>query len=74
MSNFVQVSSHCNTFLGIDLHTTAATYAAIDATSDTLKKVTVHGVKASLMVQFSKFLLSSKGYFDDFPDFFKVLG
>jgi transposase len=41
MSNFVQVSSHCNTFLGIDLHTTAATYAAIDAASDTLEKVTI---------------------------------
>jgi len=41
MSNFIQVSSHCNTFLGIDLHTTAATYAAIDATSDTLEKVTI---------------------------------
>ena len=41
MSNFVQVSSHCNTFLGIDLHTTAATYAAIDVTADTLEKVTI---------------------------------
>ena len=41
MSHFVQVSSHCTTFLGIDLHTTAATYAAIDAGSDTLEKVTI---------------------------------
>ena len=38
MSNFIAITSHCNTFLGIDLHTTAATYAAMDATSETLEK------------------------------------
>ena len=41
MSNFIAITSHYNTFLGIDLHTTAATYAAMDAASETLEKVTI---------------------------------
>ena len=41
MSNFITVSSHCNTFLGIDLHTTAATYAVLDAKSNAIQKITI---------------------------------
>ena len=37
MSNFITTSSHCQSFLGIDLHTTAVTYA--DA--DTVQKITI---------------------------------
>jgi transposase len=41
MSNFIEVSSHFNTFLGIDLHTTNATYAALDVESDNIRKITI---------------------------------
>lgn len=41
MSNFITTSSHCKSFLGVDLHTTAATYAALDADSGALHKMTI---------------------------------
>jgi transposase len=41
MSNFITTSSHCKSFLGVDLHTTAATYAALDADSGGLQKMTI---------------------------------
>jgi transposase len=41
MSNFITVNQHCKTFLGIDLHTTAATYAAIDNITGKITKTTI---------------------------------
>ncbi len=59
MSHFVQVSSHCTTFLGIDLHTTAATYAAIDAGSDTLEKVTIPNHCTGKILRFIQYFKKS---------------
>lgn len=41
MSNFITCNQHCKTFLGIDLHTTAATYAALNSETGKTKKQTI---------------------------------
>ena len=52
MSNFITSNQHCKTFLGIDLHTTAATYAALETDIGKTKKKTIPNHCTGQIVRF----------------------